>query len=523
MKLKILSLFIPLIFTLASCDFSPKQNSGEQTDTPDTPDVPDNPDAPTPGGDDNPGGEETPADDPMKITEPYEKVDASKLLKWDTTQASLRSGTKTLDFYNLNDTHGAVEDIPSNGEPGISKLSTFLKNQKSKNEAGYVFTSSGDMWQGSADSNITMGRLVDEWMEHNECSAMALGNHEFDWTINTIVKNDNLTKFDFVCCNIIDKSKNAPVDWAKPFTTVTKNGVNIGIIGAIGEGITGDILSSYVNGLRFDKIDNYVTNWSNYLKSNGADVVLLLLHSPVADASDLVRNKVVDAVFGGHSHQEEHTNYNGIHSIQSSCNGKMVGHISLSYNFATNLVTSITGENFNMANYSLTKDEATETIYNRYLENEINEIKNEIVGYTSKTISRTEVLQLLLEFMYKFYQEEIHDPNYVITRVTHNNARAEIPAGNITFGNIYKALPFDNCLVIIKKQGSKFSYGDYGTHYYPNGSNLDPNKYYYVLTINYIADYEHTDEDYTIEKRYQNIFMRDIFKKYIPLKYPKNN
>lgn len=78
MKLRTIFLFIPVILTLASCNFSPSQNSGEQTDTPDTPDVPDNPDTPTPGGEDNPG-EETPVDDPMVITEPYEKVDASKL------------------------------------------------------------------------------------------------------------------------------------------------------------------------------------------------------------------------------------------------------------------------------------------------------------------------------------------------------------------------------------------------------------------------------------------------------------
>lgn len=503
MKFKLFISLIPTLIVLSSCN--PFGFNGE--------------DDPINDCDDCEPVDNNPVD-PMEITEPYEKFNAQDLIKWDNSQSNLRSGTKTLDFYNLNDLHGAVENIAADGEPGISKLSYYIKEKKKLNQNGFVFTSTGDMWQGSADSNITRGRLVTEWMNHLECSAMTLGNHEFDWTINTIVKNDNFANFDFLASNIIDTNTNKEVDWVKPFTTLTKNGVNIGLIGAIGEGITSSILSSNVKGLKFDKIDSYVTKWSNYLKQNGADVVLLLLHSPIEEAADLVSNKVVDAVFGGHSHQLERSYTNGIYSIQSLCNGEYLGHISLSYNFSTSSVFSLTGESIDLRNEYIPNDSATDEIYNKYHE-EIDKVKNEVVGYTPRTISRTDALSYLLSYMNKYYVEVLKETDYPLTRVTHNNARSDIPAGNITYGAIYKAFPFDNDLVLIKKKGSKFSYDDYGTHLYINGSTLNPNQYYYDLTISYISDYAHTDDDYLIVKRYPGIYVRDIFKKYIGNDYPK--
>jgi len=513
MKNRFLLILLPLLFSLSSCNFSPSKNDDSSEKN--------NDNNGENKGNDGDKKDDITEHDPMKITEDYEKVDTTKLIKWDEAQSSLRSGTKTLDFYNLNDTHGATENVESSNEPGISKLSTFLKNKKTENKDGFIFTSTGDMWQGSADSNITRGRLVTEWMNHLECSAMALGNHEFDWELNTIVKNDKMANFDYLACNIIDTKTNKEVDWVKPFTTETKNGVNIGYIGAIGEGITSSILASNVKGLKFDKIDNYVTKWSSYLKENGADVVVLLLHDEVSKAADLVSKNVVDAVFCGHTHTVENLYRNGVYSIQAGSNGQYVGHISLNYDFSSKTVSSLKGEVIGMSDYFLEKDQATEDIYQKYLVNEINAVKNEVVGYTSTKLSKSKVIELLLKYMYKYYQDEIHEPNIDIFRVTHNNARSEIPAGNITYGAIYKALPFDNYLSIIKKKGSKFSYDDYGTHYYPNGSSTDPNKYYYCLTMNYISEYEHTDDDYTIEKNYLDVFMRDIFKKYVGNDYPK--
>ena len=100
-------------------------------------------------------------------------IDADGL--WDNSQDYLRTGTKNYSFYNLNDFHGSVEQNLDNMEVGISYLSNYLKREQENNpETGYIFTNSGDMWQGSADSNITRGKLVIDWLNSLNCRAQAI-------------------------------------------------------------------------------------------------------------------------------------------------------------------------------------------------------------------------------------------------------------------------------------------------------------------------------------------------------------
>ena len=59
----------------------------------------------------------------------------------------------SFDVYAINDLHGRLADTED--QPGLDELSTYLKKQ-SKNR---ILLSTGDMWQGTAESNLTNGFL----------------------------------------------------------------------------------------------------------------------------------------------------------------------------------------------------------------------------------------------------------------------------------------------------------------------------------------------------------------------------
>lgn len=463
---------------------------------------------------------------------------------WDNTQDTLRFGTKTLDFYSLNDFHGAAEFDSDSLEPGIRKLSTYLKNAKNDNPNGFVLTSSGDMWQGSADSNITRGRLVNDWMGIADFSAMNLGNHEFDWTISTINNNQATAQFPFLACNIIENDTNQPVDWVEPFTTITRNGVHIGIIGAIGEGITSDILSSNVKGLTFANPESYVVSWSQYLRNNGADIVLYLLHDTVTNISAVEGNSV-NAIFGGHTHTGENntdsnpsTSYSTT-AIQAWSNGKDVGHINLNYSFTSESVTASTGEILDTRSFqlaSLTDDAETSNMYQTYLDNEISAIKDEIRLPNGPGIAKSDIPNVYNQYAYRYFKEFKDTTNsYEIFMIQTNFARAAIASGNITYGMIYKALPFDNALYLVSVKGSDITgtLSNYGIFYVPSqnskisGSSLynylTPSKTYYVLTVDYIAQKYPYSNVMTVVATYteENALPRNIVSRYIP-GYPAN-
>ena len=66
-----------------------------------------------------------------------------------------------VDFYVLNDLHGKFCDTDK--QPGVDEIGTYLEKMSSKDDH-IVVMSSGDMWQGTAESNLTHGNIVTEWM-----------------------------------------------------------------------------------------------------------------------------------------------------------------------------------------------------------------------------------------------------------------------------------------------------------------------------------------------------------------------
>ena len=108
----------------------------------------------------------------------------------------------TLDFYVLNDLHGKFDDTDSNG--GVDELTSYLLDTQFYDDHT-VFLSSGDMWQGSSESNLTEGLIVTDWMNELGFVSMTLGNHEYDWGEETITKNLDLAEFPFLAINIYDR------------------------------------------------------------------------------------------------------------------------------------------------------------------------------------------------------------------------------------------------------------------------------------------------------------------------------
>ncbi|MBO5837707.1 MAG: metallophosphoesterase, partial [Oscillospiraceae bacterium] len=117
-----------------------------------------------------------------------------------------------VDFYNLNDIHGKLDDADTH--PGLDELSTYLADVKQTDDHT-VLLSSGDMWQGSAESNLTKGLIMTDWMNQMGFSAMAMGNHEYDWGEAPIEENDKQAQFPFLAINIYDRETDQQVSYCE--------------------------------------------------------------------------------------------------------------------------------------------------------------------------------------------------------------------------------------------------------------------------------------------------------------------
>jgi 2',3'-cyclic-nucleotide 2'-phosphodiesterase/3'-nucleotidase len=110
-------------------------------------------------------------------------------------------------------------------------------------------------------------------------SAMALGNHEFDWGEEYIAENEKLADFPILAINVYDRKTNKLADYCTASTMVEGDGLQIGIIGAIGDCYS-SIAVDKCDEVYF-KVKNELTNLvkaeSEKLRKKGADFILRAL------------------------------------------------------------------------------------------------------------------------------------------------------------------------------------------------------------------------------------------------------
>ena len=134
--------------------------------------------------------------------------------------SSLINGEKTIEIYAFNDFHGRISENMEENEPGISKLASFFEHQrKTHNEV--ILINSGDYWQDTYESGYNKGKLLTECLDAMKVDTFTLGNHEFDWGIDVIKENKELSTYtSFLGCNIVDYSTNELVDFVEPYKII---------------------------------------------------------------------------------------------------------------------------------------------------------------------------------------------------------------------------------------------------------------------------------------------------------------
>lgn len=416
--------------------------------------------------------------------------------------------TRELHLLATNDFHGSIEENGS--ELGLLRYGTFFKNKRKEDNT--LILNSGDMWQGSILSNSNRGEFLTKVMNNIGFDCFTLGNHEFDWSTKYIKQNKALYDIDtnyqtpFLCANLYnyDLKNNIVLDQASDIASSytikeLENGLKVGIIGVIGEKQITSITSNYVDNYTFVNPTNVIKDLSNELKVNqNCDVVIVDAHTSfdqidtsITDISPISNKRYTDAVFCAHSHQYEKYLINNVPFIQASCNGQSYGEINL----------SITNGEISLINYSSHENDVSEitsiknydedlvSLYNQYNTQEIQDIANETLGnfngYMTNSCSSTISFPNLVATA---IAKEALNQGYNIDFSLVNKSRSSINKGDLTYSSLYKALPFDNEILVIEAKGNEiYNQANYNSVYNVNAISLDQNKTYKVAVLDYIA------------------------------------
>lgn len=439
------------------------------------------------------------------------------------------------DFYAINDLHGKLDD--ADGHPGVDELTTFLKNARTANPNS-IFLSSGDMWQGSYESNTTGGLIMTEWMNELGFASMTLGNHEYDWGSDAIRQNAAIAEFPMLAINIYDRETNERADYCQASTVVDRGGLQIGIIGAMG-----DCYSSIATDKSADvyfktgrELTNLVKAEADRLRGQGVDFIVYSIHdgygrsqNSAVSSSQLssyydtsLSDGYVDLVFEGHTHQGYRLiDDRGVYHLQNRGDNKGgISHARVLINRVTGSYTVREAQLVSTGRYSdLEDDPIVDSLLEKYAEQIAPAYK--VVGFNDRYLSSSQLGQLIADCYYRLGLEEWGDEYDIILGGGLVSVRSpyNLPAGEVTYGMLQTLVPFDNVLTLCSIRGSdlirKFLETDNSKYYICTADygTIDPAATYYLVTDTYTAYYA-PNRLTVIEEYTDGIYARDLLADY---------
>lgn len=378
----------------------------------------------------------------------------------------------SVDIISFNDFHGNVaEDVSQTGKNvGMAKLVGAVKEAVAQNPNSIV-VSGGDNYQGTAISNLTYGAPVSDMMKGMDVLASAVGNHEFDWGADRIAqwaKDGDLT---YLASNIYDKKTGKPVEWAKPYIIQEKGGLKIAFIGLAHPDTPTLTKAEYVNGLEFRDPAVAAQEWIDFLKAGKApegkpDVIIALTHLDSAQdattgvitgtAADLCKKVTgLDGVISAHSHLTVSGKVNGVPVVQAYYNGRSLGKLSIVLGADGKVVTIAPSVNAISANKSnIIPDAAANATYDKY-NKELSPVLSEKLGTTTGELTHDRNSKGSVSLLGKWACDVMKAATGSQVAIQNGGGlRRSLLKGDITMGDMYEIMPFDNYLVTVEVSGA---------------------------------------------------------------------
>lgn len=414
-----------------------------------------------------------------------------------------KKGARTITIIGTNDLHGALDRLPL--------LGGFIANVRAARAAdggGVLLLDAGDMFQGTLESNLAEGADVVKAYNELGYTAVAIGNHEFDFGPEgpavTAKSGDEDPRgalkarvgeatFPFLVSNIDDAASGARIKWKNMPSSILIEvaGTMVGIIGASTESTPYTTMPANFAGLVMAPTAKAIADDAKALRARGAQIVVVVAHigsickefdKPNDTSScktdeemfkvigDLPKG-LVDVFVGGHTHAVVAHRIDDVAVIESYSSGRAFGRVDLRLTD-----THVSGVTIHPPQLlcPLDKDdnpvplaeckpapyEGKPVVAN----SEVQKIVDEAIAHASKLREQRLGVQLTA-IITKSYSLESAEGNWFsdlmlaarpdadVAFTNGGGLRADIPAGDLTYGKLYEAMPFDNRFAVVQLKG----------------------------------------------------------------------
>lgn len=415
------------------------------------------------------------------------------------------AGAVTLTIIGTNDLHGAIDRLPI--------LGGYLANVRAARAAdrgGVLLLDAGDMFQGTLESNLAEGAHIVRAYNALGYTAAAVGNHEFDFgpegpAATPAAADDDArgalkarakeAKFPFVTANVLDQASGNRIKWPNfvPSLMVDAAGIKVGIIGASTESTPFTTMPANFVGLAMAPAAREIAAEARRLRNDGARVVIVTAHigskckklDAPTDTSSCDTNEelfkvindlpkgLVDIIVAGHTHAAIAHRISDIAVIESYSSGRAFGridlriapdgHVSATKIYPPRALCEGEADGNPMAVAQCRAGDYEGRPVTPIAE--VQQIADEAAA--AARVRRDEKLGVTLTgAITKSYGNESAEGNWFtdlmlaatptaqVSLTNGGGLRADLPAGELTYGALFEAMPFDNRFAVVDVKGS---------------------------------------------------------------------
>jgi 5'-nucleotidase / UDP-sugar diphosphatase len=292
-------------------------------------------------------------------------------------------------------------------------------------------------------------------------TAFAVGNHDFDWSADTLAVRAMEFHGAALGANMLQRKDGKRPWWVRSDTTVTRRGVRVGIFGLCYPLTPTVTLPANVAHLRFADDSATSVPLAKRLRKDGASVVVGIGHipgssdslrRPTGDIARLARGvHGVDAWFGGHSHNQIIGEFDGIPAMISGAHGEVVGLCDFVVDPVTRRVIERHYRLEPVYADVITPDSAMVARVEEWNRG-IAPLAATPLGTNARAITRSGGENVMGQFVADAMRDAVGAD---IAMANSGGLRADLAAGAITRGAIYEIMPFDNTVVTMKLSGAE--------------------------------------------------------------------
>ncbi len=378
-----------------------------------------------------------------------------------------------LRILHTNDHHARIEPVRTGDRTlgGVAQRMTLIKQIRAASTATkepVLLLDAGDIFQGTLYFNQYLGMADLEFYNAMGYDASTIGNHEFDRGPETLAKFIDGAKFPVISANINIGSASPLSGRVKRWITKDINGEKIGIFGLTTEDTP--VLASPGPGVDFTSAVTAAREAVAELQALGVNKIIALTHVGFAVDQQIAQQvNGVDIIIGGHSHTpvgnipgtaapyplvSRTPNSDPVLIVTDWEWGKFLGDLNVVFDRQGKLV-SWAGRPI-AVDSSITPDPE--------FVSKIEQYAAPIKAFTQQTVARTAVdltrgdrtlESNLANLITDAILAKTRPAGAQVVIMNTGGIRTDIPAGEITVGQILENMPFGNTVALVDITGSQ--------------------------------------------------------------------